>query len=38
MIARKYEKYVLIGRKHLTKYVTKVFTTNWDKTVYPVNF
>ena len=38
MIATKYGVYFLIYRKHLTNYDTMVFTTNYDKTVYPVSF
>ena len=38
MMATKYRVYILIYRNHLTKYGTKVFTTDQDKTVYPVNF
>ena len=34
-----YNKYIyfLTYQKHLTKYDTKVFTKNWDKTIYPRN-
>ena len=37
MMATKYGVYFLIYRKHLTNYGTKVFATNYDKTVYSVS-